>query len=140
MLFFLGCLVDLVPGGLHRAGNIGPLHLDGDDGDAGLSVVEFALQYTSSYKENTYTFANNIRTIEGGTLTLERSTLSGNSAGYGGGIFNSQGLLMARSLTLAGNSAANYGGGIVVMKLGTATVGPEELREAVSRDLGKSDP
>lgn len=30
-------------------------------------VVEFALQYTSSYKENTYTFANNIRTIEGGT-------------------------------------------------------------------------
>ncbi len=30
-------------------------------------VVEFALQYTSSYKENTYTFANNIRTVEGGT-------------------------------------------------------------------------
>ncbi len=30
-------------------------------------VVEFALQYTSAYKENTYTFANNIRTIEGGT-------------------------------------------------------------------------
>ncbi|MBC17493.1 DNA gyrase, subunit B [Pseudodesulfovibrio profundus] len=30
-------------------------------------IVEFALQYTSSYKENTYTFANNIRTIEGGT-------------------------------------------------------------------------
>lgn len=30
-------------------------------------IVEFALQYTSSFKENTYTFANNIRTIEGGT-------------------------------------------------------------------------
>lgn len=30
-------------------------------------IVEFALQYTSAYKENTYTFANNIRTIEGGT-------------------------------------------------------------------------
>ena len=34
---------------------------------------------------------------------------------------------------------ANYGGGIVVMKLGTATVAPEELREAVRRDLGKPD-
>ncbi|ADU64307.1 MAG: DNA topoisomerase (ATP-hydrolyzing) subunit B [Pseudodesulfovibrio sp.] len=30
-------------------------------------IVEFALQYTAGYKENTYTFANNIRTIEGGT-------------------------------------------------------------------------
>jgi len=30
-------------------------------------LVEFALQYTAGYKENTYTFANNIRTIEGGT-------------------------------------------------------------------------
>jgi rfaE bifunctional protein kinase chain/domain len=32
---------------------------------------------------------------------------------------------------------ANYGGGIVVMKLGTATLGPDELREAVRRDLGE---
>ncbi len=30
-------------------------------------TVEFALQYTSSYKENVFTFANNIRTKEGGT-------------------------------------------------------------------------
>lgn len=36
-------------------------------GESENMVVEFALQYTSSYKENTYTFANNIRTIEGGT-------------------------------------------------------------------------
>jgi rfaE bifunctional protein kinase chain/domain len=32
---------------------------------------------------------------------------------------------------------ANYGGGIVVMKLGTATVAPEELRDAVRHDLGR---
>ena len=29
--------------------------------------VEFAIQYNKSYKENIHTFANNIRTIEGGT-------------------------------------------------------------------------
>jgi rfaE bifunctional protein kinase chain/domain len=33
---------------------------------------------------------------------------------------------------------ANYGGGIVVMKLGTATLGPEELRHAVRHDLEES--
>ncbi|MDC0336203.1 DNA topoisomerase (ATP-hydrolyzing) subunit B [Pseudodesulfovibrio sp.] len=37
------------------------------EGESENMAVEFALQYTSSYKENTYTFANNIRTIEGGT-------------------------------------------------------------------------
>ena len=30
-------------------------------------TVEFALQYNDKYKENVHTFANNIRTIEGGT-------------------------------------------------------------------------
>ena len=30
-------------------------------------VVDCAIQYTSSYKETVYTFANNIRTAEGGT-------------------------------------------------------------------------
>ncbi|WP_319582724.1 DNA topoisomerase (ATP-hydrolyzing) subunit B [uncultured Pseudodesulfovibrio sp.] len=37
------------------------------EGESENMIVEFALQYTSSYKESTYTFANNIRTIEGGT-------------------------------------------------------------------------
>ncbi|WP_316898079.1 DNA topoisomerase (ATP-hydrolyzing) subunit B [Pseudodesulfovibrio indicus] len=37
------------------------------EGESENMIVEFALQYTASYKENTYTFANNIRTIEGGT-------------------------------------------------------------------------
>ena len=30
-------------------------------------TIDFALQYTAGYKENVYTFANNIRTREGGT-------------------------------------------------------------------------
>lgn len=37
------------------------------EGESENMIVEFALQYTAGYKENTYTFANNIRTIEGGT-------------------------------------------------------------------------
>ncbi|WP_018124165.1 DNA topoisomerase (ATP-hydrolyzing) subunit B [Desulfovibrio oxyclinae] len=36
-------------------------------GEAENIIVEFAIQYTTAYKENTYTFANNIRTVEGGT-------------------------------------------------------------------------
>ncbi len=37
------------------------------EGEAENVMLEFAIQYSSAYKENTYTFANNIRTIEGGT-------------------------------------------------------------------------
>ncbi|MDL2279928.1 DNA topoisomerase (ATP-hydrolyzing) subunit B [Desulfovibrio sp. OttesenSCG-928-G11] len=36
-------------------------------GESGGMVAEFALQYNAGYKENTLTFANNIRTKEGGT-------------------------------------------------------------------------
>ena len=35
---------------------------------------------------------------------------------------------------------ANYGGGVVVMKLGTATVSRPELRQAIERDLGATGP
>jgi len=37
------------------------------DGVADGVTVEFALQYNAGYKENVHTFANNIRTAEGGT-------------------------------------------------------------------------
>ncbi len=45
-----------------------PVHaiIDGDGESAGV-VAEFALQYNAGYKENVLTFANNIRTKEGGT-------------------------------------------------------------------------
>jgi DNA gyrase subunit B len=38
-----------------------------DSGEFDSVIVEFAIQYNTSYKENTLTFANNIRTKEGGT-------------------------------------------------------------------------
>ncbi len=40
---------------------------DADSGGHGTVVTEFALQYNNGYKENVLTFANNIRTVEGGT-------------------------------------------------------------------------
>ena len=40
--------------------------VDGEGVADGVSV-EFAIQYNAGYKENMYTFANNIRTKEGGT-------------------------------------------------------------------------
>lgn len=46
-------------------------------------VAEFALQYTSGYKENVLTFANNIRTTEGGThLAGFRTALTRAINGY----------------------------------------------------------
>ena len=45
---------------LHKA----PIYIEKNDGDV---PVEIAIQYTSSYSENIYTFVNNINTIEGGT-------------------------------------------------------------------------
>jgi DNA gyrase subunit B len=41
-----------------------PIHFKVDRGDM---VVEVALQYNDSYQENLLSFANNIRTVEGGT-------------------------------------------------------------------------
>jgi DNA gyrase subunit B len=40
---------------------------DSDSGEHGTVVTEIAVQYNQGYKENVQSFANNIRTIEGGT-------------------------------------------------------------------------
>ncbi|NLE39155.1 MAG: hypothetical protein GX621_14120, partial [Pirellulaceae bacterium] len=47
-----------------------------------------------------------------GTLTITNSTLSGNSASYGGGIYNHYSTLTVTNSTLSGNSAQHFGGGI----------------------------
>jgi hypothetical protein len=47
-----------------------------------------------------------------GTVTVTNSTLSGNSAGTGGGIYNSWATVIVRDSTISGNSAAVEGGGI----------------------------
>ncbi len=48
----------------------------------------------------------------GGTVTLTRCTLFGNSSGLGGAIYTNSGSLTLRHCTLTGNSANNYGGAI----------------------------
>ena len=45
---------------LHKS----PIYIDKEDGEV---PVEIAIQYTTAYSENIYTFVNNINTIEGGT-------------------------------------------------------------------------
>ena len=45
---------------LHKS----PIYIEKTEGDV---PVEIAIQYTSAYSENIYTFVNNINTIEGGT-------------------------------------------------------------------------
>ena len=62
-----------------------------------------------------------------GTVTVQNSTLSGNSAGYfGGGIMNNEGTVTVRNSTLSGNSAgngaSNTGGGGIMNNEGTVTV------------------
>ena len=57
-----------------------------------------------------------------GTLTVDNSAFTGNSAGYGGGIFNDNtGTATVKNSTFTGNSAG-YGGGIFNDQLGTLTV------------------
>src|SRR5216683_3354336 len=53
---------------------------------------------------------------------ISNSTLSGNSAPYGGGIINFEGTANISNSTLSGNSATYYGGGIFNLK-GTANTG-----------------
>lgn len=47
-----------------------------------------------------------------GTVTLTNSTVSGSSAGQGGGIYNYFGSLAFNNSTVSGNSASQQGGGI----------------------------
>ena len=59
-----------------------------------------------------------------GTLTVTNSTLSGNSAYYGGGggIWNNGGTVTVTNSTLSGNSSTWHGGGIYNWNGGTLTV------------------
>ncbi len=49
---------------------------------------------------------------DGGTLTVTRSTVSGNSSAFGGGVENFSGILTLNQCTFANNSASLNGGGI----------------------------
>ncbi|MEW6210363.1 MAG: choice-of-anchor Q domain-containing protein, partial [Acidobacteriota bacterium] len=68
-----------------------------------------------------------------GTLTIQNSTLSGNSAGFdGGGIFN-LGTLTIQNSTLSGNSADDSGG---IFNSGTVTIQNSTLSGNTADDSG----
>ncbi len=89
-------------------------------GNSALSGGGIGSAYSvSSLTVSDSTFYGNTATAYGGGIacggqsTVSDSTLSGNSAGWGGGsgIFNN-GTLTVSDITLSGNSADTYGGGI----------------------------
>ncbi|MGQ0622005.1 MAG: Calx-beta domain-containing protein [Panacagrimonas sp.] len=56
----------------------------------------------------------------GATLALVDSTVSGNGANYGAGLFNSGGIVTLTRSTVSGNNASDFGGGLY--NTGTATL------------------
>jgi len=58
----------------------------------------------------------------GGTATLTQTTVSGNSANYGGGLCVYASTATLTQTTVSGNSASGYGGGLLVTASSTATL------------------
>jgi hypothetical protein len=58
------------------------------------------------------TLSNGGGILAAGTLTVSNSTLSANSADYGGGMYKTDGTLTVTNCTLSANSASYFGGGI----------------------------
>ncbi len=57
-----------------------------------------------------------------GTLTVANSTISGNTAGFGGGGVDANGTLTVTNSTISGNTAGDRGGGVTNRVYGTMTV------------------
>jgi CSLREA domain-containing protein len=90
--------------------------IDGNRTLTGQGDRVFAIHSPAVVQLTGLTVQNGIKGTGGGiyndgSLTLQRCTLSGNSAAAGGGIYNS-GSLTLQSCTLSGNSSSGRGGGI----------------------------
>ncbi len=70
-----------------------------------------------------------------GTLTVDSSTVSGNSADSGGGIYNN-GAAMVRSSTLSGNSATAEGGGFFSTATATASIANSTIADNAAAGVG----
>src|SRR6266481_8957998 len=106
----------------------GSLSIDGnatfrvfDNLTSGVSIFGFSITNGSAPGDNGGGVFN-----EGGdsaTLRLSNCNVGGNSADFGGGIFNLNGTLTVNNCTISGNGAAFSGGGIANSALdGTATL------------------
>jgi CSLREA domain-containing protein len=70
-----------------------------------------------------------------GTLTLNASTISGNSVNYGGGLHN-DGVITLNNSTVSANSATNSGGGIYSAETGTVTLNSSTVSDNSAVDGG----
>lgn len=85
------------------------------EGESQNIVVEFALQYNASYKENVLTFANNIRTKEGGThLVGFRTAITRAINGY---LKNSAELSKKYKMSLSGDDVREGLTAVVSVKI-----------------------
>lgn len=60
--------------------------------------------------------------LNGGTLTVSKSTISGNTAYDGGGIYNQLGILTVSNSTINANTASRNGGGVFATRNGSVTI------------------
>lgn len=85
------------------------------EGESQNIVVEFAMQYNASYKENVLTFANNIRTKEGGThLVGFRTAITRAINGY---LKNSTELSKKYKMSLSGDDVREGLTAVVSVKI-----------------------
>jgi hypothetical protein len=108
----------------HGAGGSGGFYGFGGFGSGGGLYKDGMLTVTgSTLSGNSAIYGGGIYN-HSGTLTLSNSTLSGNTARYGGGIYNNGTLTLSNS-TLSGNSAGHAGG--IYNSTGTLTVSNSTL-------------
>ncbi len=84
--------------------------------NGGATLAVNALTLTGS---NSAGAGGGIFNSAGGTVTVTNSTLRANSAPYGGGIFNNGGMVTVTNSTISGNSAGKGGG---ILNNGTLTL------------------
>jgi hypothetical protein len=98
-----------------------------DDDGGGISNTGTLTLRGVAVTDNTATsFGGGIFSDVGGrtghTMTLENSSVTGNSAGGGGGIFNGRSLTLEPGSRMTGNTAGSKGGGIFNRAFATATL------------------
>ena len=94
----------------------------------------------STVTNNSAEFGSGIY-VDAGTLTIERSTISGNTAAHsGGGLYNWKGTLTLDNSTLSSNSASGHGGGILngqgITTVSNSTITNNSVDTAIGSGIG----
>lgn len=111
-------------GGIHAAGTLAVVDstISGNTGKrgAGLQVGASASLLRSIVSSNqAYYSGGGLHVLDGAGMVLDQSTISANSARYVGGGAHAEGTLNAINTTIAGNQAAQGGGGVYLAPAAT---------------------